>query len=269
MKPLNYCRELKRFNKMLIKRHSFTKDYTDVLKEYIDLCNRSEKFLLPDGGLLLDTDLKGIDETQKLRLPHQCTCIEYAVSGSHSGSDTSQSTKRILFAEELEDSNIILIKIAYWADNLRAWLVLPEIGIPRDDYLIRDGSGVATIKMMRKITVTPEDDYQGEVSSLLGLINILNCSNVNMRTTKTRRPRKSKARSPYPFDSYQILMVGGQASPYIPKGVAGSGRSPREHVRRGHIRRLQSGHTIWVNASIVNAGASNGLVTKNYRVSHA
>jgi hypothetical protein len=38
-------------------------------------------------------------------------------------------------------------------------------------------------------------------------------------------------------------------------------RSPREHLRRGHIRIYQSGRRIWVNSTLVNAGVGGRIST--------
>ena len=50
---------------------------------------------------------------------------------------------------------------------------------------------------------------------------------------------------------------------------SGHHRSPREHLRRGHIRRLADGRRIWVNAAIVGAGKGVGVVSKDYALRHA
>ena len=44
----------------------------------------------------------------------------------------------------------------------------------------------------------------------------------------------------------------------------GSHTSPRQHLRRGHIRRLDSGN-IWVNSCVVGS-AEKGRIDKSYRV---
>ena len=71
-----------------------------------------------------------------------------------------------------------------------------------------------------------------------------------------------------PFDDYHVLTinVGGQGQR---EGAAnGSHRSPREHLRRGHIRRLQDGRKLWVNATVVNPGVG-AKVMKDYRMEAA
>ncbi|MEO3722889.1 hypothetical protein, partial [Lacticaseibacillus paracasei] len=44
----------------------------------------------------------------------------------------------------------------------------------------------------------------------------------------------------------------------------GTHESPRQHLRRGHIRRLESGN-IWVNACVVGS-SEKGVIKKSYNV---
>ncbi len=50
------------------------------------------------------------------------------------------------------------------------------------------------------------------------------------------------------------------------EGVAGGNHaSPRMHLRRGHLRRLEN-KVIWVRPAMVNAGSNAGAVLKDYAV---
>jgi hypothetical protein len=73
---------------------------------------------------------------------------------------------------------------------------------------------------------------------------------------------KKKAKDALPFDSYHILTVDAPGGGNL-NGRSGGHRSPREHLRRGHIRRYENGARIWVNATVVNAGIG-GRVSKDY-----
>jgi hypothetical protein len=96
------------------------------------------------------------------------------------------------------------------------------------------------------------------------MLNALACSNVHIERSEPKKSSK-KIKSALPFDTYHILTIdvpgnsgGGMAT--------GSHRSPREHLRRGHIRRLGDGRRIWVNATVVAAGRGAGVVTKDYAI---
>ncbi len=71
-----------------------------------------------------------------------------------------------------------------------------------------------------------------------------------------------------PFDEYHVLTVAipsAKASVNNQAESIGDRHSPREHLRRGHIRRLQDSRKIWVNAAIINAGVGT-KIHKNYAV---
>lgn len=111
-------------------------------------------------------------------------------------------------------------------------------------------------------------DTSDEVSMLLQTGVVLNCANVT--TAEIAAPKmlnkKRKAKGKTPFFSYRVLQV---IAPRESNGSGGGGRhaSPRAHLRRGHIRRLEE-KTVWVRPAMVNpgAGASVGTVQKEYAI---
>ena len=66
-----------------------------------------------------------------------------------------------------------------------------------------------------------------------------------------------------PLYDYHVLRIGGETwdTPYVSSGT-GEGR--RSHLRRGHIRRLES-KTVWVRATYVH-GSKDGFLHKDYEV---
>jgi hypothetical protein len=111
-------------------------------------------------------------------------------------------------------------------------------------------------------------DASDEVSMLLQTGVVLNCANVT--TAQIAAPKmlnkKRKAKGKTPFFSYRVLQV---RAPRESGGKGGGGQhaSPRAHLRRGHIRRLEE-KTVWVRPAVVNprAGASVGVVQKEYAI---
>lgn len=53
-----------------------------------------------------------------------------------------------------------------------------------------------------------------------------------------------------------------------PSALAEPAASPREHLRRGHIRRLEDGRKFWINAAVVAAG-NGGKIHKDYGIRRA
>lgn len=101
--------------------------------------------------------------------------------------------------------------------------------------------------------------------AVLGLIEALSCSNVSMMESeapvKLNRARVKKGKAP--FYTYRTLVVEVPATRKT-STETGTGRSPRQHLRRGHIRRLPP-RKLWINATVVG-NADIGMHTKGYRV---
>lgn len=115
-------------------------------------------------------------------------------------------------------------------------------------------------------------DIASEVSAVLELCEALSCSNVHHEiiepvnhAVNQRRVRNGKV----PMYETRTLWID---VPGADKGSSewqgGTHRSPRQHLRRGHIRNLQSGKKVWVNATIVGAKES-GFIHKTYGVKQA
>jgi hypothetical protein len=107
-----------------------------------------------------------------------------------------------------------------------------------------------------------------EVTRIMGFINVLSCSNVVKEVIEApaklnrKRAMGKKGAGKLPFFEYRVLKVRGRgdgAGASNPGGHA----SPRQHVRRGHIRRYQSGKTLWI-ASMVVGDPTRGKITKDY-----
>ena len=75
--------------------------------------------------------------------------------------------------------------------------------------------------------------------------------------------KKRQARGNLPFLSYHVLALGGERSATTHLG--GMHASPRQHLRRGHIRHLPTGRTTWVRSCVVGSH-STGRVVKDYRL---
>jgi hypothetical protein len=108
-------------------------------------------------------------------------------------------------------------------------------------------------------------DLLDEINAVLELIEALSCSNVRHEPLPVRKLNKAAAkRGALPFDEYRVLVVnalGKEATDHHHPAGAATHRSPREHLRRGHIRIYQSGRRIWVNSTLVNAGVGGKIST--------
>ena len=108
--------------------------------------------------------------------------------------------------------------------------------------------------------------YMGEVAVALSFIEACSCSNVVVGKIGDKvQAEKNKSKPAFKFDSYHCLMLklDDAKSEGSKAGEGHSGRSPREHLRRGHVRRYADGKKIWIQSMVVNPGVG-GKVTKDY-----
>lgn len=255
MEHLNYCRQitkqLKRFGSMNVIDEVFLEQKAR-LQHAADLAVVSRKFILPKDGVLIDDlEFRALDGIE-LKLPFPAVALEFEVTNRHGW------TKRVQFAVQDEDE--IRLTDAYFQPNDGGglWLFTQTSAI-RGDLL--SGIGGPPEERKRVLALYSNDDYP-----ILHLLNALSCSNVRIIESHPKKLRK-KVKSALPFDTYHVLTVDvGRRGNELPGAGGGTHRSPREHLRRGHIRRLADGRRIWVNAAVVGAGKGVGVVAKDYQV---
>jgi hypothetical protein len=109
-------------------------------------------------------------------------------------------------------------------------------------------------------------DSHDEVMMVIQACSVLNCSNV---TTAELAPsaslnKKRRVNGKVPFFTYKVLQLTDER---MARGPAGGGHhaSPRMHLRRGHVRRLEQ-KTVWVRPAMVNPTSKSGRVVKDYAI---
>jgi len=124
---------------------------------------------------------------------------------------------------------------------------------------------------MRLNSVTPAyalkeaaHDIGGEVRIVLELLEALSCKNIVIDNAKIPKiGERGAANKNLPFYETKCLTI--KATQKQGTGTrTGTHQSPRQHLRRGHIRRLESGN-IWVNACVVG-NSEKGVIKKSYNV---
>lgn len=276
MEHLNFCRKMTIEFSAMTEIPSIDPELRERMQHCITLAAVSHKFMLPDDGFLIDDDeLRALDESKPLRLPFPSVALEYRTldDGSTEG---ERSSKRIVFATEME--NGINFRCVAWMDRVGGFQPYAAFHLRNGLYLRRDiiVDNLPSIQIMdlsrpnnRAPMQFDRDDSSYEARVLLGFLNALSC--INVRTERSE-PRKSgkKIKSALPFDTYHILTIDVGRATGAGTGLTGiSHRSPREHLRRGHIRRLEDGRRIWVNATVVAAGRGAAKVEKDYRVTNS
>lgn len=266
MEHLNYCRKMVKQFAGDIRKPGLPEDNRGILSHAIDLAQASQKFLLPDGGRIYDDkEYRSLDENEPLSLPYPFIALEYSRQRDViAESAETYSSKVIIFARQRDDAIVFMPVI--WLDRYGFWGPMPEAAIPRVGYLDREKTfnGYTAVRIEIADTRLPLSDYSDEAGSLLCFLNILQCRNVHVEQSRPKNHGK-KIKAALSFDTYHVLTIDAPGK--SGEGAAtGSHRSPREHLRRGHIRRLGDGRRIWVNATVVAAGRGAGVVTKDYAV---
>jgi hypothetical protein len=277
MEELNYFRSMKRCLSAIEKEISKdSRAQFDLVRSDLVQFEAAAKFILPSGGRVFDTDLKGLET---LKLPYERIVVEFS----------SGAGKMLLLVSAGLDGFEIIPFAAFTKDvnSFMPWSVFPYVCICRgatwhDSVLdtdvpdnLRDSfAGSLVLRYLHRDTRKDITDKKeaSDVGRLLGpccrsvleLLEALSCKNI---TTSDTVPRKTKKRgNPFPFDSYKILTVTN--SKEYTSGGEQTGRTPREHLRRGHIHRYHTKQGIiklWINAVVVNAGVG-GKLEKSYNV---
>lgn len=176
----------------------------------------------------------------------------------------------IPYEQEVKSASAMVV-----VDSVRQKLGLTPKQIER-----RKGLGVVYVGLGPDLLEQIDSEYPGkslafveeemanaqyEHFAFMQLCLVLGCANVSAeRQPAAAKLNKARVRSgKRAFFDYHVLTIPGTSGG---KGDGASGRTVRTHLRRGHIRRLQSGKIVWVNAALVK-GRAKGFVSKSYDVS--
>ena len=259
MQHLNYCRQFIKYATPGINWRGGDEEVKAATRFAINLIGASQKFVLPDNGCVMeDPEFRALDGDAHLHLPFPCVALEFSTSG--------RLSRVILIAQQ--QSEMLMIHPVVFDRHEESWSVLDETAIPISGSIDRIGR-TARFRVFHE--GTPEDVFdwvhKAPAQVVLQFLNALACSNVKIQKSEGGRTQKAmRKKGALPFDDYHLLTIDlpGRAQATDAAGAA-SGRSPREHLRRGHIRTYESGLKIWVNAAVVNPGVG-GRVSKDYRI---
>lgn len=108
-------------------------------------------------------------------------------------------------------------------------------------------------------------DSHDEIMMLIQACSVINCANVSMADigAPAALNKKRREKGKQPFFSYKVLQLSDERRESRTGDGGSSHASPRMHLRRGHLRRLDS-KVVWVRPSMVNPGSRTGVVWKDY-----
>ena len=237
-------------------------EFLEVYKRLIPLALKAPRFLLPDYGIAITDDLSHL--VVPIRLPYPCIVLEYVW----------HNTKVALIAEEsrpIAGSDSVVVSVCgFIYGDRKTWVpfhILQVVNTPRPP---TNQLGVTPFDLITGCIVE-QSEYNIEstegwaVYSVLSLVQALQCCNVETETIPAPKALNKKRieNNKLPFVEYKILTVGDERVSSAYQG--GSHASPRQHLRRGHIRRLPDARTVWVNQCTVG-NPQKGVIVKDYRV---
>lgn len=264
-----------------------------ILAKVISILRTAEKFLLPHDCELLSFNEVSEKYRDLIRLPYSAVALEFSTSPHRNGG----SSKGIVLAwhglndlapEQLQEfdfderAEVIAFTSFFYSDRQKKWMPSPHVFWFHRDHLdihlggIRAGihNALAYGDMHQEMISAMSDERQQReldgnlkvcMDAILEFLVTVNCENViqNSLAPSNVLNQKRKSKQKEPFYSYRILSIPGGSNPGSPQG--GNHASPRIHLRRGHLRRLNTGKVTWVRHTIVG-NAELGVADKNYRV---
>lgn len=267
--------------------------FIDDLPETISLMRQAHKFVLPFEGELVDLKTYRAEYAEMLRLPYPVISLEFATSGKTDGG-VLRSSKIIILAWTDEHQTPFHIPDAiagtiyftniWFDDEQNAWEPSPVVWSFHPDTLETDPTGefllsgftpipchhnaFERLEQTGQALAFMENDLANQVRPIMEFCLTINCQNVEALAfpppDKVLKKRMKNGREP--LYTYHVLQLRAASEGSRHLGEPGAERtSPRQHWRRGHLRRLQSGKVAWVRPAIIG-GNELGLVDKTYKL---
>ncbi len=230
---------------------------------YYEKCMIAQKFDVGDQEEFADTAELSL---QTIARPPYPVCLFQM-------KESASSTIHWFLVEDLSSEEILNIKIARFGKYdagfefpfMWTFVLQKEEGVKLAIAKDCDCEDMMSSEEFKKHCVL-EDEYAWTAKAakyMCHYFSVLACTNVEKQENKPpkfineKRIKKGKV----PFFSYWTLHLKQPERENI--GVGRSHASPRLHLRRGHIRRLPNGKSVWVVHCLVG-NKSCGIVQKDY-----
>ena len=293
----NYAAQVERFCRQFSDKYLAD---ADVIQRMANIIEKSVHFAICDNGRIMDDRLRGISY-QDIRLPFPKITLEYTSveDGVNFGvviiaeEITRQQIEEHFYAKVDFEIGIKISSIIkhgkLFYPSLGAW-ILPSNwdSLENRDAIGSDNfknkvcfAGIPITNMssacVKRIKEVGEKQFQedlfvearGDTRAILELVEALSCSNVTHEPIEKINPAVNARRirdGKLPIYETRCLVInaGKQSAPSGEYKGNSNHVSPRQHLRRGHIRRLPD-KNIWVNSCVVG-DKSNGVIDKSYSV---
>ena len=227
----------------------------------------SVHFSLPDNGVIFDDNLKGLEE-KEINLPFYSITVETALINN----GDNRQNKRLILASNVEDRICI---ISARASNEGTWMINPCMCSITNGTTLNDYTNVEFKTILPLIFRHSDEsiehlqqDSRMALVTVLELIEALSCTNVEISTHQPASPKNAQRIKSHKLPIYETkvltIKAGKESLSNADNGIKGNHASPRQHLRRGHIRQLKSGN-IWVNSCVVGS-KEHGVIDKSYKV---
>ncbi len=248
----------------------------------IDLALSRPKFFLPFNGNTLEIDVPDLKIQPPLRLPYPIMSLEFPLDlpGMKTFSPGAYGSARCV-AILLEANEHIHIISWMWykkqtgqfgwsTSNYVSSMSMKATPYAKDNGLYC-GISAREIRTWEYLDTETEliEDPLGHraLCATLNLIAALRCTNVHTDSipASSALNKKRMTNGKPPFSEYKILTISQPKGYPQRTGLTGTHASPRQHLRRGHIRHLADERLVWVNQCLVG-NAADGHIVKDYRV---
>lgn len=276
MKALNYAHNLLQQSKTLNVAYPEGTVVTDAMavKKFVygllENVKEGVVFTIPDDGIFIE---KGKTIVDNLRLPFDNIVLELNIKGVKTVINAIQASERV-------------IQFSHWRKQGNQWglsCASMEIAVGDPDFpaiMEYQKDGTLTFENMlcscnignglEADLVIVKHELAELVEILMNFLEILYCDNVEISDSKHIKPKKGHRLAAVPTKCTKVLHIkhGRTPSSVLKSEIESDRRTPREHLRRGHIHRFKTktGYVRhWINAIIVNPGVG-GAIDKSYAI---
>ena len=283
----NYASQAQGDLNKLIKAPFFQDNPSDTqfIRHLVKQIDNAIHFQMPEGGKIFDDDLKGI-KGNVIRLPFPLITFSFERDGTKFVciAEEEKSVRAVEGTPIMFRLNIILSNAQSqgWTPGIieahasSAWDDGAEEGAHPGKVQIRSRLVFCVPSFINSSKNVSGPEFSTDqraaticINSLLELCEALSCSNVKHepidKINKNMNLRRVKGGKLPLFEIRTLTIdsesISGQSESF---GSNFDRSKVRQHLRRGHIRRLPKGN-IWINSMTVGSSDS-GLITKTYQV---
>lgn len=243
----------------------------------------AQRFYLPESCNILEGKPFDAETTALFRLPFDCIAVlsETFAEGGRPREEGWKITIAIdppgafnrryrLAPPTLIDNGFVLLSLVRFPSTRDTWFCVPAAVacvIPPSGGIDLRGLDCGTASIEKQAEMTT--DFCTDMTSVANLCTMLSLHNVRtkVQTPPAALQKRRTMKRQQPLLDYHVLTVDGDVWDAPSYGIADSD-GVRSHMRRGHIRRLDSERRVWVRSTYVR-GSRPGFVEKDYAIANS